>query len=260
MKQTKLRTSRRVITVATLATAALIAGTAVATDAHPATKPAAPAPTHSAGTIARPGHASNAPVVPVPTPGASASHPAPAAQPVATQPAPAVGAPTPSVVPMKPADDPVPADDADFYVREAALQREQALLQLEAGNAKLKKSIADAEDSSASIPPPPVIVAPPASMTPQSGVVGAPAASTISSVSIPDASPHGASGSDGILRLASVLGVGGDYQAVIYDHGVQNIVHEGSTLSDGWRIVQLAPSTAVLERGRAHKILHVSGG
>lgn len=146
-----------------------------------------------------------------------------------------------------------PGSDADFYAQESALERETQLLTLQSKIASLKAKIAQSADGSGSIPPPSVIVAPPASMTPQSGVVSH---GTGTSVSIP---LGGVPSVTPVLSLSSVLGVDGDYSAVVVDHGVDCTVHEGSVLSDGWQVERIAPSTVVLVRGRHRRILHVTG-
>lgn len=153
--------------------------------------------------------------------------------------------------------DPVPVTDSDFYARESQLQREAALLKLQSQIADLKKKISQSADGAESLPPPPapVIVAPPAVMTPQSGVPGIKPSGAIASLTLP-LPDDGAQ--EAPLRVSSVLGIAGDYSAEIIDHGVSNTVYEGGTLSDGWHVSKIAPSTVVLTRGRARRILHVS--
>lgn len=73
------------------------------------------------------------------------------------------------------------------------------------------------------------------------------------SMQMPDEAPAPAP-----IRVASVLGINGSYTAQVVDHGVDCTVSEGTVLSDGWRVTRIAPSTVVLVRGRAHRILHVS--
>lgn len=256
MTSLSVHPSRHRLAAAVLLALIMGVGTAAAdTDVHFASK-TAHVPAATGGAIVR----ASAPTPSAPEPSRAEM---PAVLKTSTAAAAAVALPTASAAPAAapapamPANDPVPMDDSNFYVREAALQREKTLLTLQGDIANLKKKIADAQDGGASIPTPSVIVAPPASLTPQSGVPGAPPMGSVSSVTLPSASEEPAMAP---MRLASVLGVGGDFQAVIYDHGVQTSVHEGSVLSDGWRVTKLAPSTAVLVRGRSRKILHVSGG
>lgn len=217
-----------VISIATLSLA--VGAVALATDAaHNTPAPAAPRAAANQGAVV-----ANAPVTPA----------------IAAQPA------TASTSSAK--TDPIPVSSSDFYNRQAQLQGELALLKLQSQIADVKKKIADAS-SDVSLPPPAsVIVAPPASMTPQSGAPGAPARSepTTASLSLPFV---GDAVSQPALRVTSVLGVNGSYTAQLVDHGVDCTVSEGTTLSDGWRVTKIAPSTVVLVRGRARRILHVSG-
>lgn len=147
----------------------------------------------------------------------------------------------------------VPTDDDAYNHLVTQLDKEHYVLTLESQNADLKKKIADAQG--ASLPAPSVIVAPPANMTPQSGVPGAPARGGVSSITFPD--PTAPAPVAASLRLMSVLGIGGSYQATVVDHGVDCIVHTGSTLSDGWHVERIAPSSVELVRGRRHRVLHV---
>lgn len=190
---------------------------------------------------------------------ASAAAPAtpPAAPPAAALPPVApVAAPLPPAAPPTADQSSIPSDDRAYNDQVARLEREHYYLLLESQNADLRKKIAESQGDSASLSPPSVIVAPPASMTPQSGVPGAPPHGGVSSITLPDAVPPAASIGDG-MRLTSVVGVGGNYQAYMVDHGVDMPVHVGSTLSDGWRVERIAPSSIELTRGRRHRVLHI---
>ncbi|MEY2152288.1 hypothetical protein AB7849_15390 [Rhodanobacter sp. 115] len=199
-----------------------------------------------AANSSKPSPAASAPANVAPKPVAAAPATAPSTPPWAIPPVTGQDASTQSSAS-------IPTDDDAYNHLIAQLDKEHYVLTLESQNADLKKKIADAQG--ASLPAPSVIVAPPASMTPQSGVPGAPARGGVSSITFPD--PTAPAPVAATLRLVSVLGIGGSYQANVLDHGVDNIVHTGSTLSDGWHVEQIAPSTVELVRGRRHRILHV---
>lgn len=168
----------------------------------------------------------------------------------ATNPATAPGA---SLMSDTPTD--VPTEDAAYNHLVSQLEKEQYVLTLESKNADLRKKIADSQNGTSLPMPQSVIVAPPASMTPQNGVPSDPArGGGVSSITVPDAAPAPIQED---LRLASVIGVGGNYQATVIDHGVDCTVHVGSTLSDGWYVDRIAPSSIELSRGRRHRVLHV---
>ena len=151
----------------------------------------------------------------------------------------------------------VPSDDAAYNHLVSQLEKEQYVLTLQSKNADLKKKIADSQGDVSLPAPQSVIVAPPASMTPQNGVPSNPARGGASSITFPDPSAP-ALPSQAPLRLASVFSAGGNYVATVIDHGVSiNDVHVGRTLSDGWYVESVAPSTVELSRGRRHLILHV---
>lgn len=170
----------------------------------------------------------------------------------------AVPASVPLQAPVAPAADAIPADDSAYNDLVSKLGREHYVLTLQSQNAELKKKIADSLNEGSSLPAPSVIVAPPASMTPQSGIPGAPPHGDISSITLADPS-HSEGSSTQPLRLTSVIIVGGNYQATLVDHGVDCTVHVGSTLSEGWYVDRIAPSSVELSHGRRHRVLHVSG-
>lgn len=175
---------------------------------------------------------------------------------------PAPAATAPQVAPAAAADNnAIPLDDAAYQAMVSRLDREHYILQLESKNAELKKKLAAVPSANLDLPPPSIIVSPPAGMTPQNGTTGVVApvpashGTTVAHVTLPDFGAAPARPAP--LRVTEVLGVAGRYQATVVDHGVDNIVHEGSTLSDGWYIQRIAPSTVLMVRGRHHRLLHV---
>lgn len=171
------------------------------------------------------------------------------------EPSPVVTTSAPATPLMSDTPGGVPADDAAYNHLVSQLEKEQYLLTLQSKNADLRKKIAESQGDASLPAPQSVIVAPPASMTPQNGVPSDPArGGGVSSITVPNATPAPVQED---LRLASVIGVGGNYQATVIDHGVDCTVHVGSTLSDGWYVNQIAPSSIELSRGRSHRVLHV---
>ncbi|MGH8159359.1 MAG: type IV pilus biogenesis protein PilP [Rhodanobacter sp.] len=186
----------------------------------------------------------------VATPATASTTPNPSHGVIATESAPA--APAGQVA--RNVSDPVPQGNLEFYRTQTQLQNELQLLELQSKIADYKKKIAEASTDQ-TVAAPSVIVAPPASMTPQSGAPSTPARGGASSISLPMADMNPAPQP---LRVASVLGINGRFTAQLVDHGVDCTVTVGTVLSDGWHVSQIGPSTVVLVRGRARRILHVS--
>jgi uncharacterized protein GlcG (DUF336 family) len=141
---------------------------------------------------------------------------------------------------------PIPSDDAAFFSTEASLQREVTLLTLKSQIGDLKKKIAGDDAPADTLPAAPVtILPPPGGSTSQSG-----SSAVISSLTIPE-------GGGSSLRLVSVIGIAGDYQADVVDRGVQMSVHPGSALSDGWVVDSISPTAIALRKGRLHKTVRI---
>ena len=151
--------------------------------------------------------------------------------------------------------DAIPHDDAAYNDLVNKLTREQYILTLESKNADLKKKIADTQAGGEVMGPSnSLIVAPPASLLPQSNGVVMPPASLPAPVMAP-AAPR--TKSSDLLRITAIVGVGSHYIATVVDHGVEVSVTEGSTLSNGWMVQSIAPSTVVLIHAHRRRILHV---
>jgi type IV pilus biogenesis protein PilP len=146
-----------------------------------------------------------------------------------------------------------------FYGDEAGLQRQLRLLSLRAEIAALKKKLGEDEAGPGATAASPVAVLPPPMVAQGSTDAHDPSASgTVASITLPPPGRTDAR-SVGGLQLVSVLGVAGDYQAVVSVGAGQMPVRVGAQLSDGWTVVSIGPTSVSLAKGRQRKTLVIGG-
>lgn len=167
--------------------------------------------------------------------------PAPAAAQGAT-PTPAAAGPEKE----KPASPTMPASDAEFLAREAALQRQIRLLELEARAAELRRKLreADKDASPATALSEPIRLPPPQVQRPREDAQAMLAA-------LPKPAPA-------IPRVLSVWGVqDGPMRAAVLIGGNRIEVGVGDALPDGWRVGRIGPAGVEAVRGKETRILRL---